>query len=107
MQGAGSLVFLALLIGVFYFLLIRPQKRQAEQRRQLIESVETGDDVITIGGIHGIVRSIDDDDVELEVAPGTVVRFVKSAIARKVYDEDEIEDEEDAALAEAGDDDEA
>ena len=105
MQGAGSLVFLALLIGVFYFLLIRPQKRQAEQRRQLIDSVETGDDVITIGGIHGSVRSIDDDDIELEVAPGTVVRFVKSAIARKVYDE--IEDEEDAALAEAVDEDEA
>ena len=104
MQGAGSLVFLALLIGVFYFLLIRPQKRQAEQRRELIESVETGDEVITIGGIYGSVRSIDDDDVELEVSPGTVVRFVKTAIARKVYDE--VEDEE-AALAETVDEDEA
>lgn len=106
MQGAGSLVFLALLIGVFYFLLIRPQKRQAEQRRQLIESVEAGDDVITIGGIYGNVRSIDDDEVELEVSPGTVVRFVKSAIARKVYDE--VDDEEgEAALADASDEDEA
>jgi preprotein translocase subunit YajC len=99
MRGLSSLIFLALLVGIFYFMLIRPQKRQAEQRRQLIESVETGDDVITIGGIHGTVRSIDDDDVELEIAPGTVVTFVKSAIARKVWEEDE----EDDALAEASD----
>jgi preprotein translocase subunit YajC len=105
MQGAGSLIFLALLIGVFYFMLIRPQKRQAEQRRELIESVEAGDEVITIGGMHGTVRLIDDDDVELEVAPGIVVRYVKSAIARKVWDDDEAEEAD--ALAEASDDDEA
>lgn len=104
MQGLSSLVFLALLIGIFYFMLIRPQKRQAEQRRQLIESVEPGDDVITIGGMHGIVRSIDDEDVELEVAPGVVVTYVRSAIARKVYEEEADEDE---ALAEATDDEDA
>jgi preprotein translocase subunit YajC len=102
MQGLSSLVFLALLIGIFYFMLIRPQKRQAEQRRQLIESIEVGDDVITIGGLHGVVRSLDDDDAELEVAPGVVVTFVRSAIARKVYEE-EVEDAE----ALAADDDEA
>ena len=102
MQGVSSLVFLALLIGIFYFMLIRPQKRQAEQRRQLIESIEPGDDVITIGGMHGSVRSIDEDDVELEIAPGIVVTYVKSAVARKVYDEVD----EDEALAEATDDDE-
>ena len=104
MQGLSSLIFLALLIGIFYFMLIRPQKRQAEQRRQLIESVETGDEVITIGGMHGTVRSLDDDDVELEIAPGIVVTYVKSAVARKVYEEDDVEDDE--ALAEATEDDE-
>jgi preprotein translocase subunit YajC len=89
------------LIGIFYFMLIRPQKRQAEQRRQLIESIEPGDDVITIGGMHGSVRSIDEDDVELEIAPGIVVSYVRSAIARKVYEE---EPDETEALAEADDD---
>jgi preprotein translocase subunit YajC len=106
MQGLSSLVFLALLIGIFYFMLIRPQKRQAEQRRQLIESIVPGDDVITIGGMHGVVRSMDDDDIELEVAPGIVVTYVRSAIARKVYEEEE-ELDENEALAEASDDDEA
>ena len=105
MQGLSSLVFLALLIGIFYFMLIRPQKRQAQQRRELIESIEPGDDVITIGGMHGNVRSMDDDDVELEIAPGIVVTYVRSAIARKVYEEEEADDNE--ALAEATDDDEA
>lgn len=97
MRGLSSLIFLALLIGIFYFMLIRPQKKQAEHRRALIESVETGDEVITIGGIHGTVQSIDDDDMQLEIAPGTVVTFVRSAIARKLYEEEE----EDDALAEA------
>jgi preprotein translocase subunit YajC len=100
MRGLSSLIFLALLIGIFYFMLIRPQKRQAEQRRALIESVEIGDEVITIGGIHGTIQSIDDEDMQLEVAPGTVVTFVKSAVARKVWDE------EDDALAESSDEDE-
>jgi preprotein translocase subunit YajC len=100
MRGLSSLIFLALLIGIFYFMLIRPQKKQAEHRRALIESVETGDEVITIGGIHGTVRSIDDEDMQLEIAPGTVVTFVKSAVARKVWDEDD-------ALAEPSEEDEA
>ena len=104
MQGVSSLVFLALLIGIFYFMLIRPQKRQAEQRRQLIDSVEPGDDIVTIGGMHGNVRSLDDDDVELEIAPGIVVTYVRSAIARKVYEE---EPDEADALAEASEDDDA
>ena len=99
--GLSSLIFLALLIGIFYFMLIRPQKKQAEHRRALIESVDIGDEVITIGGIHGTVRSIDDEDMELEISPGTVVTFVKSAVARKVW-----EDEEADALTEASDEEE-
>ncbi len=47
-------LFLGLLIGVFYFMLIRPQKKRAEQHRSLIESVGVGDEVVTIGGLHGI-----------------------------------------------------
>jgi preprotein translocase subunit YajC len=83
-------------------MLIRPQKKQAEHRRALIESVEVGDEVVTIGGIHGTVQSIDEEDMQLEIAPGTVVTFVKSAVARKVWDE-----EEEDALVESSEEDEA
>jgi preprotein translocase subunit YajC len=87
-----------ILIGVvFYFLLIRPQQRRARAQRQLTQSVDVGDEVVTIGGIFGTVRALDDDAVTIEISPGTSVRFVRSAIARKLtedYEEPEPEEED-------------
>ncbi len=91
MQGLESLVFLAFLIAIFYFVLVRPQKRRVQAHRQLVESTDVGDEVVTIGGMHGKVVSLGEDDVSLEIAPGTTVRFVKSAIARRLAEEDESE----------------
>ena len=82
--GLANLIFLALLILIFYFMLIRPQRRRVEQHRRLISSIGIGDEVVTIGGIYGIVGRLGDDDVELEISPGTTIRVVKSAIARRV-----------------------
>ena len=92
MAGIENLIFLALLIGIFYFMLIRPQKRRVEQHKQLVQSVSNGDEVVTIGGMYGTVVSIGDDEMELEVSPGTRVRFVKSAIARRLTED--LEEEE-------------
>jgi preprotein translocase subunit YajC len=97
MQGYETFIFLGLLIAIFYFMLIRPQKRRVQAHQQLVDSIEVGDEVVTIGGAHGIVRAIGDEDVRLEVAPGTEIRFVKSAIARRVsedLDEPVVLDEE-------------
>ena len=96
----GSLVFLVLLFVLFYFMLIRPQKRRMEQHRQLVESLGTGDEVVTIGGIFGTVDSMGGEELLLEVAPGTKIRTLKSAVARKVTEE---ADDEDQELEEAGD----
>lgn len=87
MEGLANLIFLAFIITLFYFLAIRPQKRRAEAHRELISAISVGDEVVTIGGMHGTVRRIADDEVELEVAPGTNVRFLKQAVARRVTDE--------------------
>lgn len=95
--GLSSLIFIAFLIAIFYFMLIRPQKKRVEQHQQLIASVTEGDEVVTIGGIFGTVKLMSDDHIELEVSPGTTVRFVKSAIARKVVED------EDMDLGETGD----
>ena len=92
-NGAGTLIFLGLMMAVFYFMLIRPQKRRVEEHRRLIDSVGVGDEVVTIGGMYGTVRSMGDEEFELEVAPGTVIRFVKSAIARRITEDLESEDE--------------
>lgn len=90
--GLDSLIFLGLLIAIFYFMLIRPQKRRVEQHRRLLESISLGDEIVTMGGLFGTVRALRDDEIELEIAPKTKIRIVKSAIARKV--EDEVEDAE-------------
>ena len=102
MEGLGNLVFLALLIGVFYFLLIRPQKRRVEQHRSLIDSIQVGDEIITIGGLYGTVRTIGDDQIDIEVSPGTTLKFTKAAIARRVNDEPDAVVAPDAGSADAG-----
>ena len=107
--GYSILIFLLLMGAVFYFLLIRPQQRRQRSQRALIESVDVGDEVMTVGGMYGTVREVDDESATIEVAPGVDIRFSKSAIARKlVYDEgdedddSEGDDSEDSEHREAG-----
>jgi preprotein translocase subunit YajC len=94
-NGAGTLIFLGLMMAVFYFMLIRPQKRRVDEHRRLVDSVDVGDEIVTIGGMHGTVRAIGDDQIEVEVAPGTVIKFVKSAIARRVTEDLDMSEDED------------
>jgi preprotein translocase subunit YajC len=88
-QGGSSafLISLGLMVAVFYFLLIRPQQRRVRQQRELVNSLGVGDEVITIGGMFGTIKRMNDDEVTLEVSPGTEVRLVKSAVARKFVPE--------------------
>jgi preprotein translocase subunit YajC len=89
-QGGGGGLFgllPLLIIGVlFYFMLIRPQQKRARDQRQLVGSLSVGDKVITIGGFHGTVRSVDESTVRLELNPSTVVTLSKQAIARRVVE---------------------
>jgi preprotein translocase subunit YajC len=82
---------LILMGGVFYFLLIRPQQKRARAQRALINSIQVGDEVMTTGGIFGTIREIDDDEgtIEVEIAPGTRIRMVRSGIARRLTEDDE------------------
>ena len=87
-EGGGLAAFLPLiiLVVVFYLLLIRPQQKRARQQRELVASVQPGDRVVTLGGIHGTVKFVDDDVLHLEVTPGTTLTLSKQAVARKVVD---------------------
>ncbi len=87
-QAIGQLLPLVLLAAVFYFLLIRPQRARAQQQRSLLSSLGPGDRVVTIGGFHGAVQSVDEDTLRVEIAPGTVVTLAKGAIARRLVDAD-------------------
>lgn len=76
-----------LFIGVlFYFLLIRPQQKRQRTQRALVGSIAPGDLVVTIGGFHGQVRSVDEDTVRLELEPGTEVTVSKQAIAKRTIE---------------------
>ncbi len=97
MEGLSTLIIFALFIGVMYLLLIRPQQRRQREHRNLLQSLNRGDDVITIGGLHGRVHALGDDYVDLEVTDDTVLRFQRQAIARKVTDE-----QQDAAREKSG-----
>ena len=91
-QGNPLAAFLPLVLigGLMYFMLIRPQKKRVAEQRALVDSLEVGDEVLTIGGIFGIVRAIDDEleEITLEVAPATTLRVVRSAVARRITEEE-------------------
>lgn len=90
-QTGGSLTFLislGLMVAIFYFLLIRPQQRRARQQRELVSSLAVGDEVVTIGGMFGTIREMNDESVTLDVGSGTRIRFLKQAVARKFVQED-------------------
>jgi preprotein translocase subunit YajC len=86
--GLAAFLPLILLFAVFYLLLVRPQQKRAKQQRELVSSVEVNDRVVTLGGLHGTVRYVDDEIVHLEIAPGTQVTFSKAAIAKRLVDAD-------------------
>ncbi len=97
----GFLLPLLLMGGIFYFLLIRPQQRQRRKQADLLLSLDVGDEVQTIGGMFGTIKSLDDDRVLVEIAPGIEVQFLRGAIARKLVfddiDEGAPEEEEEGA----------
>lgn len=78
-----SLLMLVALIALFYFMLIRPQQKRLKQHQALISSLALGDEVVTIGGLYGVVRRLGDAEVVLEIAEGTLVRFSRQSISRK------------------------
>ncbi len=85
----GPLIFLAAMAAVFWFLLIRPQRQRQVAHRTMVSGLEPGDEVITAGGIFGRVRSIADDHILLEIAPGTEIRLAKEAVATIVPKDEE------------------
>ncbi|WP_431944022.1 preprotein translocase subunit YajC [Micromonospora marina] len=85
--GAGSLtpiLMIALLFVVMYFMMIRPQQKRRREAEQMQSALAPGDEVVTIGGLHGTVTAVEDETVLLEVAPGVQTRYARPAVARVV-----------------------
>lgn len=80
-----TLIFYAVILGgIFYFLIIRPQRTRARRHQELIGSIGVGDEVTTAGGIYGTVETIDDETAVIRVEDGGSLRIARRAIATKV-----------------------
>jgi len=98
------IIWILVFFGIFYFLAIRPQRRQHQQHSEMVSMLKKGDEVVTIGGMFGTVTAIGDDWVELEVARRTKVRYLKRAIS-SITSIDEYDEEEEDEYIEAADED--
>ena len=83
MDGSGLAQFIPLILifVIFYFFLIRPQQKRVKDHKAMVESLKRGDEVITSGGIIGIVdRVMEDDRIEVTIGEGTKVQIIRSTI---------------------------
>ncbi|GAA2661119.1 preprotein translocase subunit YajC [Paractinoplanes durhamensis] len=97
-NGFTTILFLLLLFGVVYFLMIRPQQKRRREALNMQNTLGPGDQIVTIGGLHGTVVSIDDDVASLEVAPGVVLKFARPAIARVLPKAEPVADADDVPV---------
>lgn len=84
----GPFVPLILLFVIFYFLLIRPQQKNQKKRQELLASLKKGDRVVTIGGIHGVIKEISDDTLTLRVADNVNIKFARGGVDRVIAEEE-------------------
>ena len=74
------IIFLGLIFGVFYFLMIRPQRKRQKEHQELVQELQKGDKVVTAGGIYGQIESLSDDSVVLKIESGATIRIARSSI---------------------------
>lgn len=91
-----ALIFIAVMLGLMWLLLIAPQRRRQRATRDMIAGVEVGDEVLTAGGVYARVQAVREDDLTVEIAPGTSVRLDKRAVAVVLSEETDEQDVQEA-----------
>jgi preprotein translocase subunit YajC len=93
-----SLIAIVGLLLIMWLLLVRPQRRRQQQQQDLLERLRVGDEILTAGGLYAHVEEIGEDEVRVQIAPGTSARLSKRAVAAVMprdAEEDELEEAED------------
>ncbi len=84
-QGGGeiysTIIMFALIIGIFYFMIIRPQQKRQKEREALLSQIKKGDKIITSGGIHGKVLSVEEKTMLIEIADNVKVKVERNSIS--------------------------
>ncbi|WP_293687501.1 preprotein translocase subunit YajC [Phascolarctobacterium succinatutens] len=87
MQGGDTMALInslwpfVLMGGIFYFMLYKPQKKEQQKRQDLLNSLKEGDEIITIGGIYGIITAISEKRVKVKVAEGVEIEMARNAVS--------------------------
>jgi preprotein translocase subunit YajC len=86
--GGGIMSFLPfiLIIGVFYFLIIRPQNKKQKETQKMLSALKKGDKIVTVGGVHGTISSVKEQTVVVKVDDNVKMEFSRSAISTVVRD---------------------
>ncbi|HTT77233.1 MAG TPA: preprotein translocase subunit YajC [Candidatus Binataceae bacterium] len=78
---ANPLVPLALVVAVFYFVILRPQTKKASQHQSMLKALKRNDEIVTTGGLIGRIAELNDNVVTMEIAPGVRVRVERSQVS--------------------------
>jgi preprotein translocase subunit YajC len=84
-------IFILVLLALMWFLLIRPQRKRQNEAERLVGSISVGQEIVTAGGLYGIVTAVEEDEVRLRIADDVEVRVAKRAVAGVVGDDHEPE----------------
>ncbi len=79
-----SFLPLIIIFIIFYFLLILPQQRKQKKQQEMISNIKAGDEVVTLGGLHGKIVDVKAENFVLEIAPNTRVRIARNAVSQKL-----------------------
>ena len=77
------LIFIGLIFGVFYFIMIRPQRKRQKEHNELMVELQKGDKVLTAGGIFGVVESLSDDSIVIKVESGATLRVARTSVTSR------------------------
>jgi preprotein translocase subunit YajC len=93
--GASMLISMGLIIVIFYFLMFRPQSKKRKETEKMLAALKKGDKVVTIGGLHGTIQSVDETTVIIKADDNVKLKFLRSAISnisQQSASEDKIEE---------------
>ena len=77
----STVIMFSLIILIFYFLILRPQQKRQKERQKLLESVQKGDKIVTVGGMHGTVVGLEEKTVLVQVAENVKLKFERTAVS--------------------------
>ena len=75
-----TIIFFVLIFGVFYFLMIRPQRKKQKAHETLVQELQKGDQVVTAGGIYGQIESLSQDSIVLKIESGATIRIARGSV---------------------------